>query len=179
MRGVTIPLFCGKPVANCEFKIGEPGIDMWRFMIEGLDMMNPEPIEFPGGKVSPMEMMFHLIPKTAPPQKQVELYESGKLESRIIIICDTEGKKDGKKVVVHQYTKSPSGKEACAWIRGTNDVSWMTSIPASVFALMMLRGQVHHKGVVPTEVFTREERDIFYRGISEWGITVVKKIEEI
>ncbi len=178
-EGVTIPLFCGKPVGNCEFKIGEPGIDMWRFIIQGLGMMNPESIDFPGGKVSPMEMMFKLIPKTVSPQKQVELYESGRLESRLIIICDTEGEKDGKKVIVHQYTKSPSGKEACAWIKGTNDVSWMTSIPASVFALMMLRGQVHHEGVVPTEVFTREERDIFYRGISEWGITVVKKIEEI
>lgn len=176
-EGITIPLFCGKPVNYCDFKIGEPGIDMWRFMIQGLGMMNPEPLEFPGGKVSPMEMLFKLIPETASPQKQIELYESGRLESRLVLICDTEGIKDGEKVKIHQYTKSPAGKEACEWIKGTNDVSWMTSIPASVFALMMLRGQVKHTGVVPPEVFDAEERKIFLDGIAAWGITVVKKTE--
>lgn len=178
-EGITIPLFCGKPVEYCDFKIGEPGIDMWRFMIQGLHMMDPEPIEFPGGTVSPMEMLFKLIPETASPAKQIELYESGRLESRLVLICDTEGVKDGKKVLIHQYTKSPAGKEACSWIKGTNDVSWMTSIPASIFALMMLRGQVKHTGVVPPEVFDEEERKIFLDGIAEWGITVVKEYKEI
>ncbi len=178
-EGVTIPLFCGKPVKNCDFKIGEPGIDMWRFMIQGLNMMSPEPLEFPGGRVSPMEMMFKLIPETASPRKQIELYDSGRLESRLILVCDTEGTKNGKKILIHQYTKSPSGKEACAWIKGTSDVSWMTSIPASVFALMILRGQVKHTGVVPPEVFTREEREVFYKGIGEWGISVIKTRKEL
>ncbi len=178
-EGVTIPLYCGKPVPYCDFKIGEPGIDMWRFMIQGLNMMSPEKLDFPGGKVSPMEMLFKLIPETASPREQIELYESGRLESRLVLICDTAGTKDGEKVLIHQYTKSPAGKDACNWIRGTNDVSWMTSIPASVFALMILRGQVDHTGVVPPEIFTLKERELFYKGIAEWGITVVKSIEKI
>ncbi len=178
-EGVTIPLFCGKPVPYCDFKIGEPGIDMWRFMIQGLHMMDPDPLTFPGGKVSPREMLFKLIPQTASPEKQRELYESGRLESNLVIICDVEGRKNGQQVKIHQYTKSPSGKEACAWIKGTSDVSWMTSIPASIFALMMLKGQVHHTGVVPPEVFDREERKIFLDGIAEWGITVTREIKEI
>ncbi len=178
-EGVTIPLFCGKQVPYCDFKIGEPGIDTWKFIVQGLDMMNPDPVVFPGGTVSPREMLFHRIPRTASPEKQIELYESGRLESRLILICDVEGMKDGRHVKIHQYTKSPSGKEACAWIKGTSDVSWMTSIPASVFALMMLRGQVHHTGVVPPEVFDRDERKAFLEGIGAWGISVVRKTEEI
>ncbi len=178
-EGVTIPLFCGKPVDYCDFKIGEPGIDMWRFMIEGLGMMSPDKIDFPEGKVSPMEMMFKLIPETSSPEEQIELYNSGRLESRLLIICDTEGMKDGKKIRIKQHTTSPTGKEACEWIKGTNDVSWMTSIPASVFALMMLRDQVNHKGVVPPEVFNKEERGIFLNGIKEWNINVIKSTEEI
>lgn len=178
-EGVTIPLFCGKQVAYCDFKIGEPGIDTWKFIVQGLDMMNPDPIAFPGGKVSPREMLFKRIPQTASPEKQIEMYETGRLESRLVLICDVDGTKDGKQVKIHQYTESPSGKEACAWIKGTSDVSWMTSIPASVFALMMLRGQVHHTGVVPPEVFDRGERKAFLDGIAEWGINVVRKTEEI
>ncbi len=40
-EGVTIPLYCGKPVKYCDFKIGEPGIDMWRFIVEGLGCYLP------------------------------------------------------------------------------------------------------------------------------------------
>lgn len=178
-EGVTIPLFCGKPVDYCDFKISEPGIDMWRFMIQGLDMMNPDKIEFPEGKVSPMEMIFKLIPRTSTPREQIELYESGKLESRLILICDAEGIQNGKKIRIKQYTKNPTGREACEWIKGTNDVSWMTSIPASVFALMMLRGQIDHVGVVPPEVFNSDEREIFLKGIGDWDIKIIRETEEI
>ena len=152
---------------------------MWRFMIQGLDMMNPDKIEFPGGKVSPMEMIFKLIPRTSTPREQIELYESGKLESRLILICDVEGTQNGKKIRITQYPKNPTGREACEWIKGTNDVSWMTSIPASVFALMMLRGQIDPVGVVPPQVFNSYERKIFLKGIGGWGITIIMETEEI
>ena len=77
---------------------------------------------------------------------------------------------------VKLWTDSPSGAEACKRLPGTNDVSWMTSIPASVMSLMMLRGQVYHVGVFPPEVFNRKEMDLFYAGIAEWGITVNKQV---
>jgi saccharopine dehydrogenase-like NADP-dependent oxidoreductase len=177
-EGVTIPLYCGKPVKYCDFKIGEPGIDMWRFMIEGLGLMDDGKLEFKDGRVSPREMLFKLIPDTAPPKKQIELYESGRLKSRLVLICDVKGKSGGQNIAVKLWTESPTGAEACRRIPGTNDVSWMTSIPASVFALMLLRGQVDHTGVFPPEIFSRKEMEIFYEGIAEWGITVVKQVRQ-
>ncbi len=33
---VTIPLFIGKPVRYCDYKIGDPDIDAWRLLIQGL-----------------------------------------------------------------------------------------------------------------------------------------------
>ena len=178
-EGVTIPLYCGKPVKYCDFKIGEPGIDTWRFMIEGLRLMDEEQLEFKGGKVSPREMLFRLIPDTAPPKKQKELYESGRLSSRLVLICDVKGKSGDRDMDVKLWTESPTGAEACRRIPGTNDVSWMTSIPASIFSLMMLRGQVDHIGVFPPEVFTRKEINIFYEGIASWGIKVVKQVKTL
>lgn len=178
-EAATIPLYCGKPVKYCDFKIGEPGIDTWRFLIEGLHLMDDETMTFPGGEVSPREMLFRLIPDTSSPQEQIELYESGRLESRLVLICDVKGKKKGDRVEVKLWTDSPTGAEACRRLPGTNDVSWMTSIPASVMSLMMLRGQVDHVGVFPPEVFTRKEMDMFYSGIAEWGITVNKQIRTL
>ncbi len=179
-EAVTIPLYCGTPIKYCDFKLGEPGTEMWKFIIDGLGLMDPEPIDFGNGcKVSPREMLFKKIPSTPPPKKQVELYEKGKLESRLMLTCDVKGKSGGKEYKIKMWTDSPSGAEACRRIPGTNDVSWMTSIPASIFSLMMLRDQVDHAGVFPPEVFTREEADIFFRGIKAWGITVYKQIEEV
>lgn len=176
-EGVTIPLYAGKPIGYCDFKIGEPGIDMWRFVVEDLDLMSEEKIDIHGCTVSPREVLFQKAPATVSAKKQVELYESGKLQSRLVLICDGRGKKNGKEIVFRSWTESPAGSEACARLPGTNDVSWMTSIPASVFSLMMLRGQIDHTGVFPPEVFTEEEIDTFYKGIKEWGIRVIKRVE--
>jgi saccharopine dehydrogenase-like NADP-dependent oxidoreductase len=178
-EAATIPLYCGKPVKYCDFKIGEPGIDTWRLLIEGLGLMDENRIDFPGGKVSPREMLFKLIPATSSPRQQIELYESGRLESRLVLICDVKGRSKGQNVEVRLWTESPSGAEACKRLPGTNDVSWMTSIPASVMALMLLRDQVEHVGVFPPEVFNRREMDLFYSGIAEWGITVNKQVKTL
>ena len=174
-ESVTIPLFCGKPVGYCDFKIGEPDIDTWRFLIQGLGLMDEEPVEIGGCRVSPRDLLFRKIPQTASPKRQIELYASGKLASRLMLICDVEGSRDGKRLQLKLWSESPDGKTACEWIKGANDVSWLTSVPASIFALMLLRDQVKHTGVFPPEVFDPEEIKIFYRGIRQWGIRVIKQ----
>jgi saccharopine dehydrogenase (NAD+, L-lysine-forming) len=174
-EGVTIPLFCGKPVNYCDFKIGEPDIDTWKFLIQGLGLMDEDPVKIGDCRVSPRDLLFQKIPETASPKKQAELYAGGKLNSRLMLLCDVEGTRDGKKLQLKLWSESPEGKAACDRIKGSNDVSWLTSVPASIFALMLLRDQVKHTGVFPPEVFDRNEIEIFYRGIREWGIRVIKQ----
>jgi saccharopine dehydrogenase-like NADP-dependent oxidoreductase len=121
-------------------------------------------------------MLLKLIPPTLSPKKQIELYESDQLSSDLCVTCDVVGEKDGKPVSISYWSESPSGKEACSRIRGTNDVSWLTSVPCSIFALMMLRGQVKETGVFPPEVFDPNEIEIFIEGIKANGIDVIKKV---
>ena len=176
-ESVTIPLFCGKEVKYCDFKIGEPGIDTWRFIVEGLDLMNPEPMEVNGCKVSPRDVLFRKLPKTATPKEQIELYKSGRLKSQLMLICDIAGERNGRRVKKKLWTNSPDGASACEKIPGTNDVSWITSVPCSVFSLMILRGEIKHRGVFPPEVLDSEERKIFLREIEKWDIKVLKQEE--
>jgi len=175
-EAVTIPLFCGKPVRYADFKIGAPDIDLWVFLVKKLHLMDPEKLEFEGGAVSPREMLFRLIPPTLPPKQQTELYESGRLSSNLCVTCDVVGEKDGKPIAIHYWSESPSGAEACGRIKGTNDVSWLTSVPCSIFALMLLRDQVHQTGVFPPEVFDSAQIEIFLAGIQAYGIEVVKQV---
>lgn len=176
-ESVTIPLFCGKPVRYCDFKLGEPDIETWRLLIQGLGLMGEKPVALSGGAVSPREVLFRLIPPTACPERQGELYASGRLRSRLMLVCDVTGRKDGKPAAFRLWTDSPSGEEACRRIRGASDVSWLTAVPAAVFALMLLRGQVRRTGVFPPEVFDREQIALFYRGLKEWGITVTRQLQ--
>jgi saccharopine dehydrogenase-like NADP-dependent oxidoreductase len=55
----------------------------------------------------------------------------------------------------------------------------MTSIPASILSLMILRGQIEKAGVYPCETLDREQREIVFNGIREWEITVKKQVTEI
>jgi len=175
-EAVTIPLFCGKPVKYADFKIGAPDIDMWVFLVKGLHLMDPENLEFEGGAVSPREMLLRLIPPTLSPTKQIELYESDRLSSDLCVTCDVVGEKDGKPVSIRFWSESPSGREACRWLRGANDVSWLTSVPCSIFSLMLLRGQITETGVFPPEVLDPDQIEIFLAGIKAYGIDVVKQV---
>jgi len=61
-------------------------------------------------------------------------------------------------------------------IPGTSDVSWITSVPASVLSLMILRGQIERTGVFPCEVLNAAERKIFFEGIKEWDVIIHKQV---
>ena len=174
---VTIPLFVGRPVRYCDYKIGEPDIDAWRLVVQGIGLMDEAPIEVRGVRVSPREVVLKRLPRTMAPQRLIELAESGRLNSQSMVVCEVEGWKDERKGRVVLWSDSPDLKTASTLVRGTSDVSLVTSVPAATFSLMLLRGQISRTGVVLPEMLGPEERAIFYRGIGEFGIQVRRRIE--
>jgi len=90
---VTIPKFIGKPVKYCDFKLGDPSSETWRFLIEGLGMMDTEPVDIDGVKVSPRELLFKMLPPTLSPKKCVEMVKNKKIMSRLILAVDVKGRK--------------------------------------------------------------------------------------
>jgi saccharopine dehydrogenase-like NADP-dependent oxidoreductase len=169
---VTIPKFIGKPVKYCDFKLGDPSSEIWRFMIEGLGLMDTEPIEVKGVSVSPRDVLFKKLPPTLSPKKCVDMVKNNKIMSRLQLAVDVKGSKGDDYLHYKMWTDSPNIVQACEKIPGTNDVSWITSVPASILSLMLLRDQIKHVGVFPCEVLDREEREIFFSGIKAWGIKI-------
>jgi lysine 6-dehydrogenase len=173
----TIPLFVGKPVGYCDFKSGDPEVDLWRFVVRELGLMDTTPLEVEGGRVRPRDVLFKKLPRTISPQRLLDLAEKGRVNSRSIVLCDVAGKKHGRDVNVKLWSDSPDLRAACRIVRGTSDVSLLTSVPAAIFSLMLLRGQLSRTGVVLPETLTPEERSVFYRGIGEYGIRVHKRLD--
>ncbi|MCF8039116.1 MAG: saccharopine dehydrogenase NADP-binding domain-containing protein [Desulfohalobiaceae bacterium] len=173
---VTIPKFIGKPVKYCDFKLGEPGADIWRFIIQDLGLMDREPIQMNGQSISPREFLYKKLPPTLTPKKCIELTKNGRLMSQLQLTVDVKGRKRKEYFHYKLWTESPNSVQACSKIPGTNDVSWITSIPASIFSLMLLRGQIQKTGVFPCEVLNRGEREIFFDQLKEWNIKIHQQI---
>ena len=173
---VTLPKFLGKPVRYVDFKMGDPDSATWQFLLEGLKLMDKTPQEINGCQVSPRDVFCRQLPPTLTPKKCIDLLKENRLKSQAVLAVDVKGRKDGKNLHYKMWTDSPNVKKACNIIPGTNDVSWITSIPASVLSLMILRGQLKRTGVFPCEVLNKEERDVFFKGIREWKVTVHKQV---
>jgi carboxyaminopropylagmatine dehydrogenase len=169
---VSIPLHLGKPVRHCDYKIGEPDIDAWRFLVERLRLMDETPVEVGGVAVRPRDLLLRILPATPTPQRLMRLVEEGRIASRCILTCDVTGARDGRPAAVRLWTDSPDLASACRLIPGASDISLLTSVPAAVFALMILRRQIPRTGLVLPETLGRDERDLLLEGIAEYGIEI-------
>jgi len=138
--------------------------------------MDTNSVDIKGSKVSVKDVFCNQLPKTLTPKKCIELVEAKKIKSQAVLAVDVKGTKAGKKLHYKMWTDSPNIEKACSMIPGTNDVSWITSVPASVLSLMILRGQIKRTGVFPCEVFNKEERKIFFEGIKKWDVIIHKQI---
>ena len=169
---VTIPKFIGKPVKYCDFKLGDPSCEIWRFLIEGLGMMDKAPVDVKGVKVSPRDFLFKMLPPTLAPKKCAEMVKNKKIMSQLQLAVDVKGRAGDEYRHYKMWTDSPNIVQACEKIPGTNDVSWITSVPASILSLMLLRNQIKPVGVFPCEVLDKAERDIFFAGIKKWDVRI-------
>jgi len=93
-----------------------------------------------------------------------------------VLAVDVVGTKAGERVHYKMWTDSPDIGKACSRIPGANDISWITSIPASILSLMLLRGEIRRTGVFPCEVLDQAERRTFFRGIAEWDVVIHKQV---
>ena len=173
---LTIPAFIGKPVKYVDFKMGDPDSTTWEFLLQGLKLMDDEKEAVKGSQVSVKDVFCSQLPITLTPKKCIELVKEKKIQSQAVLAVDVKGTRDGQKLHYKMWTDSPNIEKACSLIPGTNDVSWITSVPASVLSLMILRGQLKRTGVFPCEVLNKEERDIFFKGIKEWEVMVHKQV---
>jgi len=173
---VSIPLHLGKPVRYCDYKIGEPDIDAWRFLVERLRLMSEEPIDLGGGtRVRPRDLLLKVLPPTPSPQRVQRLVAEGRLSGRSMQTCDVTGTKDGRAVALRLWVDGPDLVEACRIVPGASDISLATSAPAAVFSLMILRGQIERRGVVLPESLDSATRALLLEGIAEVGIEIRRR----
>ena len=129
---MTIPLYWGKPVKYCDFKIGEPGIDTWRFIIEGLGLNEIKAV-----------------------------LDEGMVSGEGAFLVRVDGVKNDKKTKIDSYAAAPGLTESFEKAQITHK-SYLTGQSAFMFTKMFVNGVIETRGVFPSEVLGETERRYFF-----------------
>jgi len=163
----TLSQFIGKGVRYADFKLAlsREVVDMLT-VLKQLKLTSKEPIEIKGMKIAPKDVLLSLLPRPA------DL--AGKVEGFSCIVVDVIGKRAGKKIHAMAYA-SLSHQEAYRKY-GVTGTAYLTGTPPAIGAVMLAKGEVDTKGVIPPECLQPQP---ILREIEKKGIKIHETIQEI
>jgi saccharopine dehydrogenase (NAD+, L-lysine-forming) len=168
----TIPRFVGKKVNYVDYKLGDSEeLGIYKYLHE-LGLLSKEPIEYEGVKIKPIDFFTRFVPSTKEVPQQIEAGVITDAHSGCLV--EIEGEKDGEKVRHTLYTHMGL-KEARKLLPIADSLSYLVGTPPSIAAVMLGKGEIEVKGVIPPEAVNPEP---FIRRLSEKGIILYEKIEK-
>jgi len=166
----TIPRFLS--VKNVFFKMGNPDADLSKKLYD-LGLMAEEKIGICGVDVAPRDVLSKILPLEPSSLKEYMGHvKDGRIDSKNVLFVKITGRRGGNPMKVEFVIRGLSLTECSNIIPGSSDISYLTSVSASIFSLMLLRGEVNHTGVFPPEVLESAERERFLKMVGEWNIKI-------
>jgi len=174
----TLPRFIGKGVKYVDFKMGGPDFPLAKAIVE-LGLMNDKPINVKGIKVAPRDVFLALVPPTPSMEEVERMIKAEMISMRMCCAVDVEGQKKGAKMRYVLYSSFMDINELKKRMPGANPVAYVTSVPASIFTKMLVKGRIKTRGVIPPEALEPAVRQAFIAELAEKGITVREKVESL
>jgi saccharopine dehydrogenase-like NADP-dependent oxidoreductase len=174
----TLPRFIGKGVKYVDFKMGGPDFPLAKAIVE-LGLMNDKPINVKGIKVAPRDVFLTLVPPTPSMEEMERMIKAEMISMRMCCAVDVKGQKKGAKMRYILYSSFMDINELKKRMPGANPVAYVTSVPASIFTKMLVKGRIKTRGVIPPEALEPAVRQAFIAELAEKGITVREKVESL
>jgi len=174
----TLPRFIGKGVRYADFKMGGPDFPLAKVIVE-FGLLSDKPLEVKGAKVAPRDVFLALVPPTPSMEEMERMINAGTISMKGCIAVDVKGQKGGAKMRYILYTFFPDAQELLKRMPGANPVAYVTSVPASTFTKMLVKGEIKTRGVIPPEALEPEVRQSFLAELGKKGITVHEKVEKL
>jgi len=142
---VTLSRFIGKGVRHVDFKYP---VDPIAAALIKMNFASRTPVDVKGAKVAPLDVFVKLAPEAPETVEEADVLAQGGKSSRVVcLMVEVSGEKQGRKVAHTVYTISDT-REMFRKFSTTNiDVA----LPATVVALMILRGDLNVRGVLAPE----------------------------
>ncbi len=172
----TLPRFIGKGVRYVDFKMGGPDFPLAKAIVE-FGLLSDKPVNVKGVKVAPRDVFLALVPPTPSMEEMERMSATGMIGMRGCVAADVKGRKEDVKMRYILYTLFPDIQELMKRMPGANPVAYVTSVPASTFTMMLAKGEIKTRGVIPPEALEPEVRKAFLAELAEKGITVREKVE--
>jgi saccharopine dehydrogenase (NAD+, L-lysine-forming) len=161
----TLSKFIDKGIRYADFKLAlSPEFVQMLKILKQLNLTSKEPINVKGVKIAPKDVLLSLIPKPA------DL--AGKVEGYSCISVEVAGRKAGKKMRILAYTYL-SNQEAYKKY-GVTATSYLTGTPPAVGAVMLAKGDIKVRGVIPPECLNPKP---LLAKIEKKGIRITEKIQ--
>ncbi len=171
----TLPRFIGKGLRFLDFKY--PYDPVTEAVVQ-LGLVGEKPVEVDGLKVIPRKVLFALTPHTLPMDEMARKIEAGVVvESSGCVLVEARGEEKGAKTIRTLYVPFPSIHETHKRIPGATHTSYVTAVPAAVFAEMVGNRKIKTVGVIPPEELKQEERKAFLTKLTEKGIVAHERVE--
>jgi len=108
-----------------------------------------------------------------------KMIKAGMISMRMCCAVDVKGQKEGTEVRYILYSNFMDIHELKKRMSGANPVAYVTSVPASIFTKMLVKGRIETRGVIPPEALEPAVRQAFIAELAEKGITVREKVERL
>jgi len=163
----TLAKFINKGIRYADFKLAlsPQTVEMLK-VLKQLNLTSKKPIEVKGLKIAPKDVLLSLLPKPA------DL--AGKVEGSSCIVVDVRGEKADKKVRALAYTFM-NHQEAFRKY-GVTATSYLTGTPPAIGAIMLAKGYIKIRGVVPPECL---EPQPLLKEIEKKGIRIKETVQKI
>lgn len=165
-----------KGVKYVDFKAGGPHNVVAKAIIQ-LGMLNDKPITVKGVKVAPVDVLISLTPPTLTIDEIEQKIKAGIIvDEREYFVEEVRGRREGKEVRFIFNWRS-NLHEAQRRIPGATALSYITGVPASIFAKMLGKGEIKTLGVIPPECLELEVIERFLAELTEKGIIIHERVE--
>jgi saccharopine dehydrogenase (NAD+, L-lysine-forming) len=111
-----------------------------------IGLLNPKPIRLGNVKVSPLDVLLHLLPSPS----QI----AGKIHGNAGILVEIRGEKSGEQRILRLHVILTHDEAHEKY--GTNATSYLTGTPTAVCSLMLAKGQIENRGVIVPECLNPE-----------------------
>jgi len=159
----TLPRFIGKGVKYVDCKIT---LDFLVATLIKMGFANDKPIEVKGAKVAPKDVLLAMVP---PPVETRDKVETGEIDFLGCYLAEVNGEIAKERITYTMY-RSLKGSEV---YRKFGAVWSDVAIPAVVTAIMLAKGEIKIKGVIPPEGL---EPKPFLAKLAEKGITFQERV---
>jgi len=174
----TLPRFIDKGVKYVDFKMGGPDFPLARAMVK-FGLLSDKPIDVKGVKVAPRDVLLALVPPTPSMEEMERMIKARMINMRGCIVADVKGQKGDAKMHYILYSHMIDIYELEKRMPGANPIAYSTSVPASIFTKMLVKGEIKTRGVIPPEALESAVRQKFLAELAEKGITVYEKVERL